>query len=93
MRDAFTTLVEIQWRWCLLLFCLGFVLSWLLFTALYALMLWIRGDWAALADGISEEERMPCISGVVDIASVYIFSCVSQHTIGYGKRCPSLCLS
>ena len=32
LQDIFTTLVDAQWRWTLLVFSLNFLLSWLLFA-------------------------------------------------------------
>jgi hypothetical protein len=36
--DLFTSLIVLKWRWVLLLFCASYVLSWLIFGCLWALL-------------------------------------------------------
>jgi hypothetical protein len=44
LADIFTTLVDIQWRWTLLLFTLSFLLSWLFFAMIWWLISFAHGD-------------------------------------------------
>ena len=85
--DIFTTLVDVKWRWCLLIFALGFFLSWLFFSLLYYLVILAHGDLHHIAD--KPDDWQPCIAGANSWVSVFIFSVVSQHTIGYGARYPT----
>ena len=36
--DLFTSLMVLKWRWVLLIFCASYVISWLLFGGLWALL-------------------------------------------------------
>lgn len=44
LQDIFTTLVDAQWRWTLLVFALNFLLSWLLFAVIWWLIAYAHGD-------------------------------------------------
>lgn len=44
LQDIFTTLVDAQWRWTLLVFALNFILSWLVFAIIWWLIAYTHGD-------------------------------------------------
>lgn len=44
LQDIFTTLVDSQWRWTLVVFALSFVLSWLGFAVIWWLIAVTHGD-------------------------------------------------
>lgn len=44
LQDIFTTLVDAQWRWTLLVFAMNFLLSWLLFAVVWWLIVFTHGD-------------------------------------------------
>ncbi|XP_066140066.1 G protein-activated inward rectifier potassium channel 3-like isoform X2 [Euwallacea fornicatus] len=44
LQDIFTTLVDAQWRWTLLVFAMNFLLSWLLFGLIWWLIVFTHGD-------------------------------------------------
>lgn len=44
MQDIFTTLVDSQWRWTLIIFVLTFVISWLGFAVIWWLIAATHGD-------------------------------------------------
>jgi len=44
LQDIFTTLVDAQWRWTLLVFALNFLLSWLGFAIIWWLIVYSHGD-------------------------------------------------
>ncbi|GLH06099.1 CLUMA_CG011858, isoform B [Gryllus bimaculatus] len=82
--DIFTTLVDTQWRWTLLVFALSFILSWLGFATLWWLIAFTHGD---LEPGrIDNDDWKPCVVALRDFASCFLFSIETQHTIGYGSR-------
>lgn len=56
LQDIFTTLVDSQWRWTLIVFALSFVLSWLFF----ALIWWL----IAVTHGDLEEMHLPGMQGM-----------------------------
>ncbi|XP_073974304.1 G protein-activated inward rectifier potassium channel 3-like isoform X2 [Rhodnius prolixus] len=84
LQDIFTTLVDAQWRWTLLVFALNFLLSWLGFAALWWIVLYTHGD---LDPNLSNNETWtPCVRDVKTFSSCFLFSVETQHTIGYGAK-------
>ncbi|MGH0146604.1 UNVERIFIED_CONTAM: hypothetical protein FKN15_022922 [Acipenser sinensis] len=79
LADIFTTCVDIRWRWMLVIFCLGFVLSWLFFGCVFWLVALLHGDLDAGAP-------KPCVSQVSSFTAAFLFSIETQTTIGYGFR-------
>lgn len=84
MQDIFTTLVDIQWRWTLVVCTLGFLLSWLGFACIWWLLAFTHGDM--LPENSNNPSFIPCVTGVDSFASSFLFSIETQHTIGYGSR-------
>lgn len=80
--DLFTTILEIKWRFLLLLFAAGFIITWLLF----ALFWWLVA--IAHDDHIHKDDPKwkPCMGNVYDFRTALLFSIETQHTIGYGYR-------
>ncbi|XP_062619997.1 G protein-activated inward rectifier potassium channel 4-like [Saccostrea cucullata] len=81
--DIFTTLVDIKWRYNLLLFLLAFILSWLIFAAIWWLICFAHGD---LAHQLKNSNHIPCVKEIHSFTSALLFSIETQHTIGYGSR-------
>lgn len=48
LQDIFTTLVDSQWRWTLIVFALSFILSWLFFAGIWWLISITHGDLEAM---------------------------------------------
>lgn len=44
LADLFTTAVDLRWKWVTLLFCMSYVLSWILFGTFWWFMVLTRGD-------------------------------------------------
>ncbi|XP_065353714.1 G protein-activated inward rectifier potassium channel 3-like isoform X1 [Cloeon dipterum] len=88
LQDIFTTLVDVQWRWTLLVFALSFVLSWLGFAVIWWLIAFSHGDLEPnhLPDSQEESGWTPCVVNIFNFASCFLFSVETQHTIGYGSR-------
>ncbi|CAG2172516.1 unnamed protein product [Oppiella nova] len=82
LQDLFTTMVDIQWRWNLLVFAMGFILSWLGFSVLWWLICFSHSDF----DNLDNESWKPCVMNVKSFTSAFLFSIETQHTIGYGSR-------
>ncbi|KAM6452530.1 ATP-sensitive inward rectifier potassium channel 14 isoform 1-T3 [Liasis olivaceus] len=94
LTDLFTTCVDIRWRWMFVIFCLSFVLSWLLFGFTFWLIAALHGD---LAPEHPPNSR-PCFSEVTSFMAAFLFSLETQTSIGYGFRsvteeCPSAVLA
>uniref|UniRef100_UPI0035901E9D ATP-sensitive inward rectifier potassium channel 12-like n=1 Tax=Myxine glutinosa TaxID=7769 RepID=UPI0035901E9D len=83
LADAFTTCVDIRWRYMILIFTAAFLLSWLLFGIIFWLCAWIHGD-IALDHSL---DFKPCVDNVHGFVSAFLFSLETQTTIGYGFRC------
>ncbi|KAI5651738.1 inward rectifier potassium channel domain-containing protein [Phthorimaea operculella] len=89
MQDIFTTLVDAQWRWTLMVFALSFILSWLLFALIWWLIIFTHGDLTPPPDppeGSNATKFTPCLNGVQSFTGCFLFSVETQHTIGYGSR-------
>ncbi|KAJ9581241.1 hypothetical protein L9F63_023567, partial [Diploptera punctata] len=88
LQDIFTTLVDTQWRWTLLVFALSFILSWLGFALIWWLIAFTHGDLEPehLPDKQEESGWTPCIVNIYTFASCFLFSIETQHTIGYWKK-------
>ena len=88
LTDFFNTMLDIKWRYVLLLFCMSFFLSWLAFAIVWYIILFYRGDFMEehLPDKQSENNWMPCVYAMFNFASCFLFSIETQHTIGYGSR-------
>ncbi|XP_048507494.1 inward rectifier potassium channel 2-like isoform X2 [Athalia rosae] len=86
LQDIFTTLVDAQWRWTLLVFALNFLLSWLGFAMVWWLIVYSHGD---LNRGNFENPNVtftPCVEDIHSFTSCFLFSVETQHTIGYGSK-------
>ena len=82
LADIFTTLVDIKWRWILLMFTAAFILSWLFFALIWWVICFAHGDF----DNFGKEGYKPCVLEVNDFTTALLFSIETQHTIGYGSR-------
>lgn len=82
LADIFTTLVDIKWRYNLMLFAMAFTLSWLIFALIWWLVCFSHGD----LDHIDEQGWKPCVRDIKSFTSALLFSIETQHTIGYGTR-------
>ena len=82
LADIFTTLVDIKWRWNLLIFILAFTLSWLVFALCWWLICFANGDF----ENYGKADHQPCVAEVHDFTTALLFSIETQHTIGYGYR-------
>ncbi|CAH2980218.1 unnamed protein product [Chilo suppressalis] len=87
LQDIFTTLVDAQWRWTLLVFALSFILSWLLFALIWWLIIFTHGDLSPPDN--QNITFIPCLNNVNTFTGCFLFSVETQHTIGYGSRTPS----
>ncbi|BFZ17255.1 hypothetical protein BsWGS_20295 [Bradybaena similaris] len=82
LADIFTTLVDIKWRYNLMLFAMAFTLSWLIFALIWWLVCFSHGD----LDHLDNKNWKPCVLEIKSFTSALLFSIETQHTIGYGFR-------
>ncbi|XP_076235323.1 uncharacterized protein LOC143179825 isoform X2 [Calliopsis andreniformis] len=89
LQDIFTTLVDAQWRWTLLVFSMNFLLSWLGFALIWWLIAYSHGDLDANNYIKPNLTFTPCIVDIRGFTSSFLFSIETQHTIGYGSKHPT----
>ncbi|OQV12522.1 Inward rectifier potassium channel irk-1 [Hypsibius exemplaris] len=82
VSDLWNTLIDLQWRFILILFMLSFVISWALFAVIFYVIASAHGD----LDHLGEEDWKPCIQNLKGFTAAFLYSVESQHTIGYGFR-------
>ncbi|KAM9788545.1 G protein-activated inward rectifier potassium channel 3-like [Neosynchiropus ocellatus] len=82
LSDIFTTLVDLKYRWFLLVFTMCYILTWVIFGGIYFLGAWLRDDVAHVHD----QQWPACYQNVDSFLSALLLSLESQRTIGYGSR-------
>ena len=86
-QDVFITILDLKWRYTLLMFLTSFMLSWLIFGVIWWLIAYVHGDY--LEENMVKMESgefIPCVLANINFASAFLFSVETQHTIGYGSR-------
>ncbi|XP_077048120.1 G protein-activated inward rectifier potassium channel 3 isoform X3 [Agelaius phoeniceus] len=82
LTDIFTTLVDLKWRFSLLIFILAYALTWLFFGLIWWVIAYSRGDLEHLGD----HTWTPCVNNLNGFVSAFLFSIETETTIGYGHR-------
>ena len=82
MADMFTTLLDLPWRYIIMLFAAGFVISWMVFAIIWYIIMKAHGD----DKHVDDPDWTMCIANVYDFPTALLFSIETQHTIGYGAR-------
>ncbi|KAL2103083.1 hypothetical protein ACEWY4_002251 [Coilia grayii] len=82
LQDVFTTLVDLKWRFTLVIFTMTFLCSWLLFAMGWWLVAFAHGD----LDPHRESAIDKCVTNVKSFTSAFLFSIEVQVTIGFGGR-------
>jgi hypothetical protein len=85
LADLFTTVIDLRWRWHIIMFATAFVVSWVVFAVIWWVIAAVNGDLAT-AEGLSDEGKKRCVARVDDFRTALLFSIETQHTIGYGFR-------
>ncbi|NXE79007.1 KCNJ3 protein, partial [Cochlearius cochlearius] len=89
LSDLFTTLVDLKWRWNLLIFLLTYTVAWLVMASMWWGIAYLRGDLYRAHD----DTYSPCVANVYNFPSAFLFFIETEATIGYGhryitERCP-----
>lgn len=82
VRDLFTTMIDIKWRYNLMAAAFGFVFSWLFFACIWYIVLYVHDDLAHEND----PAWSPCIVNVNSFSAALLFSIETQSTLGFGSR-------
>ena len=84
LEDMFTTLVDLRWRWNLLVFTFAYVIGWFMFGIVWYIIAVAHGDTKPYNRNNSDWE--PCVSNMETFTGAFLFSLETQTTIGYGFR-------
>nr|UZS41056.1 inward rectifier potassium channel 3 [Nilaparvata lugens] len=87
-QDFFTFMMECRWRTLLLLFFTSFLISWLIFAALYWAVAFGHGDLRGYEE-LHDPTKEPCVTMMDDFISCFLFSMETQYSSGYGTRSPT----
>uniref|UniRef100_A0A6G1S6J7 G protein-activated inward rectifier potassium channel 2 n=1 Tax=Aceria tosichella TaxID=561515 RepID=A0A6G1S6J7_9ACAR len=82
VRDLFTTMIDIKWRYNLMAAAFGFVFSWLFFACIWYAVLYFHND----LDHENDPAWSPCIVNVHSFPAALLFSIETQSTLGFGSR-------
>ncbi|XP_026861063.2 G protein-activated inward rectifier potassium channel 4 [Electrophorus electricus] len=82
LTDIFTTLVDLKWRFNLLVFTLVYTTTWVFFGLIWWLIAYLRGD----LDHAGDRDWTPCVDNLNGFVSAFLFSIETETTIGYGYR-------
>ncbi|ESO00025.1 hypothetical protein HELRODRAFT_157415 [Helobdella robusta] len=90
-RDIFTSLLDMRWRYNMVVFVFVFVGSWFFFAMLWWMVAFFHGDLPndkvttqrSTNDGMI---NVPCVDGVNNFLTALLFSVETQQTVGYGTR-------
>ncbi|XP_043915636.1 ATP-sensitive inward rectifier potassium channel 10 [Protopterus annectens] len=83
LKDIWTTFIDMQWRYKLVLFSATFAGTWFVFGVIWYLIAMIHGD---LLEFEPPSNHTPCVMQVHTLTGAFLFSLESQTTIGYGFR-------
>lgn len=88
LRDAWGILMDMRWRWMMLVFSASFVVHWLVFAVLWYVLAEMNGDLELDHDAPPENHTI-CVKYITSFTAAFSFSLETQLTIGYGTMFPS----
>ncbi|XP_078184973.1 inward rectifier potassium channel 13 isoform X2 [Callithrix jacchus] len=88
LRDAWGILMDMRWRWMILVFSASFVVHWLVFAVLWYVLAEMNGDLELDHDAPPENHTI-CVKYITSFTAAFSFSLETQLTIGYGTMFPS----
>ena len=80
LTDIFTTLIDLKWRYNLLIFCLGFFSTWVAFASIWYFISYIHGDLELV--NLENKTYIACVAGISSFSGAILFSIETQQTIG-----------
>ena len=80
LSDIYSTMLDLRWRYVLLIFTASFFLSWLLFAVVWWWIMIYRGDFEPghLPPDQEANNWQPCVLECYNFASVFLFSVETQ---------------
>ncbi|XP_027731186.1 inward rectifier potassium channel 13 [Vombatus ursinus] len=88
LQDVWGLLIDMRWRWMLLIFSASFVLHWLVFAVFWYVLAEVNGDLGINHDKPPENHTI-CVKYLTSFTDAFCFSVETQLTIGYGTMYPS----
>nr|CAD7403649.1 unnamed protein product [Timema cristinae] len=90
-KDMVSTIIDMKWRWVLLILNVSFFLTWFLFAILWWLIAYVHGDLDPehLPQFQEAIGWIPCVTNIHNFTSAFMFSMENQHTTGFGARMPT----
>ena len=88
LRDAWGILMDMRWRWMMLVFSASFVIHWLVFAVLWYILAEMNGDLGLDHDAPPENHTI-CVKYITSFTAAFTFSLETQLTTGYGTMFPS----
>nr|BAB56015.1 G-protein coupled inwardly rectifying potassium channel-B [Halocynthia roretzi] len=85
MTDIFTTLVDLRWKYNMIIFVFVYTAAWSMFGFLWWMVAFVRGDTDINVHN-GTDSRKPCVQNVYSYATAFLFYIETETTIGYGKR-------
>uniref|UniRef100_A0A915PPG2 Uncharacterized protein n=1 Tax=Setaria digitata TaxID=48799 RepID=A0A915PPG2_9BILA len=85
LRDIFTTMIDVKWRYMLVIFAIVFISSWTVFASFYYVTSVLHGDIRDQLDSNILNHSV-CIENIDSFFSSFLFAVETHHTIGYGHR-------
>ncbi|VDO36815.1 unnamed protein product [Onchocerca flexuosa] len=85
LRDIFTTMIDVKWRYMLVIFAIVFISSWTIFASFYYVISVLHGD---IRNHLKRSilNHSVCIENIDSFFSSFLFAVETHHTIGYGHR-------
>ncbi|KAG5881679.1 hypothetical protein JTB14_002164 [Gonioctena quinquepunctata] len=91
LGDVFLTLVDMRWRWTMIIILMGFFGSYATFASLWWTIASVHGDLEENHLPLNQvaSNWTPCVTEIYDFWSCFLFSVETQHTIGFGSKKPT----
>jgi len=84
LGDIYQTMIDMKWRYVILIYAIVFLIVYLLFAVLWYLMAYTHGDFKHYG----EPDWVPCLNLMRNFADALLFSIETQTTIGFGTIWP-----
>ncbi|XP_043854592.1 ATP-sensitive inward rectifier potassium channel 1-like [Dromiciops gliroides] len=81
--DIWTTVLDLKWRYKIIIFITTFLGSWFLFGLLWYIVAYVHKDLPEFHPSINHTS---CVNNINGLTSAFLFSLETQVTIGYGYR-------
>lgn len=87
LKDLYQTLIDIKWRWALLIFCATFFIVYFVFAILWYVLGFAHDDFDPV--NMNNPNWVPCVENMKTFADSLMYSIETQTTIGFGTLYPN----